>query len=227
MTVHNLSQLLILYGTFMVISLSGALSPGPLSAMAISEGARVDRWAGTRLAFGHGLVEIPLVFGIAYGLGAWLKLPLVSGVIGLVGGAFLVWMGYGLATGAWRGRLRLKQAQAGRAPGVMRLGQIPGGIALTLTNPYWAVWWASVGAIYVGRTMGFQSGLAPLGGLAIAHWLTDLAWLGGLSLLVGSGTGLIGERGYKAILLVCGLFLLVFGIYVCWNGFGFLILGRV
>ncbi|MCX7668933.1 MAG: lysine transporter LysE, partial [Anaerolineae bacterium] len=61
-----MSELFSLYATFMLISLSGALSPGPLTALAIGEGARAGRWAGTRLAIGHGLVEIPLVFAIAY-----------------------------------------------------------------------------------------------------------------------------------------------------------------
>jgi len=93
-------QLLPLYATFMLISLSGALSPGPLTALSISEGARAGRWSGTRLALGHGLVEIPLVFAIAYGLGAWLRQPLVGGLIGLVGAAVLLWMGYGLTVGA-------------------------------------------------------------------------------------------------------------------------------
>jgi threonine/homoserine/homoserine lactone efflux protein len=74
-----MTQLLPLYATFMLISLSGALSPGPLTALSISEGARAGRGSGTRLALGHGLVEIPLVFAIAYGLGAWLRQPLLVG----------------------------------------------------------------------------------------------------------------------------------------------------
>ncbi len=69
------TQLLPLYATFMLISFSGALSPGPLTAVAISEGARAGRWAGTKLALGHGLVEIPVVFAIAYGLGTFLRQP--------------------------------------------------------------------------------------------------------------------------------------------------------
>lgn len=216
-------SLLLFYGTFMFISLSGALSPGPLTAMAISEGARSDRWAGARLAIGHGIVEIPLVFGIAYGLGVWLRQPTVSGVIGIVGAAVLLWMGYGLISGAWRGEVRLAGAEASAVPGAMRLGQVPGGIALTLLNPYWAVWWASIGAMYVARVMSASSGLAAVGGLAVTHWLTDLLWLGGLSLLVGSGTSLIGERGYRAVLLICGVFLSLFSIYMAWNGVNFLL----
>ena len=60
----------------------------------------------------------------------------------------------------------------------------------------------------------------------MTHWFTDLAWLGGLSLLVGSGSGLIGERGYRAVLLVCGVFLLAFALYMAWAGVGFLRAGQ-
>ena len=73
-----------------------------------------------------------------------------------------------------------------------------------------------------GRVSLFGSGLLAIGGLAFTHWLTDLGWLGGLSLVAGSGSGLIGERGYRAVLLVCGVFLLAFGVYMAWSGIGFL-----
>jgi threonine/homoserine/homoserine lactone efflux protein len=220
-----MTNLLLLYGTFMVISLSGALSPGPLTAMAISEGARAGRWSGVRLAVGHGLIEIPLVFGIAYGLGAWLRGPVVSGVVAVVGAGVLLWMGYGLVSGALRGQMRLSDASDAPAPGAMRWGHIPGGMALTFFNPYWVIWWATVGAAYVSRATALTAALPAIGGLALTHWLTDLGWLGGLSMLVGSGSGLIGDRGYRAVLLVCGGFLLFFGAYLAWSGAGFL-LGR-
>jgi len=218
-------QLLLLYGTFMLISLSGALSPGPLTALAISEGARAGRWAGARLALGHGLVEIPLVFAIAYGLGAFLRQPLVGGLVGLVGAAVLLWMGYGLTVGAARGRPGLAGASAGPAPAALKFGHVPGGVVFTLSNPYWSLWWATLGAVYIARVMALELGPLTVGGLALTHWLTDLVWLGGLSLLVASGRGLIGERGYRTVLLVCGVFLLAFGLYFAWSGVSLLLPG--
>jgi threonine/homoserine/homoserine lactone efflux protein len=214
------SELLVVYGTFMLISLSGALSPGPLTAVSISEGARAGRWAGARLALGHGLIEIPLVFGIAYGLGMWLRQPNVSGLIGLIGSGVLIWMGYGLLVGAWKGRLRLR-GESVTAPAVLRFGPVPGGMLLTLSNPYWSLWWASFGAAYVARVVSLGLGPLTVGGLALTHWLIDLVWLGGLSYLMASGRGLIGERGYRIVLLVCGGFLLVFGVALAWSGLGF------
>jgi threonine/homoserine/homoserine lactone efflux protein len=218
-----MTNLIPLYATFMLISLSGALSPGPLTALSISEGARAGRWAGTRLALGHGLVEIPLVFAIAYGLGAWLRQPLVGALIGLVGAATLLWMGYGLTVGAWRGQLTLAGAASGPTPAALRFGHVPGGIIFTLTNPYWSLWWATLGASYVARVVAISASPLAVGGLAVTHWATDLAWLGGLSLLVASGRGLIGERGYRWVLVGCGVFLIAFGLFFAWSGLGFLV----
>lgn len=92
----------------------------------------------------------------------------------------------------------------------------------TVTNPYWSLWWATLGAAYVARVMALSSAPAAVGGLALSHWTIDLIWLGGLSLLIASGRKLIGDRGYRIIMLVCGVFLLAFGCFFGWSGFNLL-----
>ena len=51
--------------TFFIISLTGALAPGPLTTVAIVEGSRRGKWAGARIAVGHALVEAPYMALIA------------------------------------------------------------------------------------------------------------------------------------------------------------------
>jgi threonine/homoserine/homoserine lactone efflux protein len=210
--------LLALYGTFMLVTFSGALSPGPLTAVSLSEGVRAGRWAGTKLALGHGAIELPLVLAIAYGLGQFLQRPLVNGLVALFGAAVLLWMGYGLVTGVLRRQLSLDAATTAPAPAMLRYGHVPGGAALTVSNPYWSLWWASLGATYVARTAGLTEGLLPVTGLWFTHWLIDLGWLGGLSLLVASGRGLINDRVYRGVLLACGVFLIGFAFFFLWSG---------
>ncbi len=213
-----MSALLGLYATFMLVTLSGALSPGPLTAVCFSEGVRAGRWSGTGLAIGHGLVEFPLVLAIAFGLGQWLQLPIVNGIVALFGAGVLLWMGYGLLSTVLRGQVSLGAATNAPAPAMLRYGHVVGGMALTLTNPYWSLWWASLGAAYVARTAALTPGLPGVSGLWFTHWLIDLGWLGGLSLLAGSGRGFITERVYRAVLLVCGVFITGFGLYFLWSG---------
>ena len=148
-------DLLLLYATFMLISLSGALSPGPLTALAISEGARAGRWAGTGLALGHGLVEIPLAFAIAYGLGAWLQRPLVGGLVALTGSLVLLWLGYGLVAGTLRGQLSL--AAPPRPPWRALRPRLTG-VIFTVTTPYWSLWGTLSG--YLARSRAERQRLA-------------------------------------------------------------------
>ncbi len=78
------------------ISLTGAMSPGAVTAAAISMGAR-DRFAGTRMALGHALIEIPLMVLLLFGAARLLQLTPVKTAIGLAGGAFLIFMAVGMA----------------------------------------------------------------------------------------------------------------------------------
>jgi threonine/homoserine/homoserine lactone efflux protein len=194
-----------------VISLTGAMSPGPLTTLALSEGARRGRWAGWQLSAGHGLVEGALVVAIGLGLGSFLRQRMVGAVIGVVGGAFLIWMGWGLISGAWRGSLSLAAAAGGEAPAITRLGLLPAGIALSISNPYWTLWWASVGAGLILTALKW--GVLGLAAFYLVHWLTDLGWLNLMSFLTASGRGLVNERIYRGVLLSCGLALIAFGGY--------------
>lgn len=202
------------------ISLTGALSPGPLTTMAITEGARRGRWAGWWLSAGHGLAEGGLVVAVGLGLGSFLKRPEVAAIIGAGGGLFLLWAGWGLVNGVWRGQISLKAASTADAPMVTRLGLVPAGIVVSLSNPYWSLWWASVGAGMILTAL--EWGVLGLVTFFIVHWLTDLLWLNLMSFLTASGRGLMNERIYRGVLLACGLFLMAFSLYFIISGLRFL-----
>jgi threonine/homoserine/homoserine lactone efflux protein len=203
------------------ISLTGAMSPGPLTTLAITEGARRGRWAGWWLSAGHGLIEGSLVVAIGLGLGSFLKQPMVGAFVGVGGGLFLMWMGWGLVSGAWRGQLSLQAATTAEAPAVTRLGLVPAGVALSLSNPYWSLWWGTVGAGLILTAL--EWGALGLVIFYLVHWLTDLVWLNLMSFLTASGRGLMNERIYRGVLMTCGLFLSGFSVYFVASGLRFVI----
>ncbi len=84
------------------ISLSGALAPGPVTAAAIAMGSR-NRFAGTLMALGHGVVEFPLMVLLIFGVGRFLQIPWVEVAIGLVGGGVLIFMAIQMLRGFRRG----------------------------------------------------------------------------------------------------------------------------
>jgi len=198
-----------LLATFFLISLTGALAPGPLTTMTIVEGSRQGKWAGWWLVAGHALVEGPYMAVIAlilwWGQAAILNQPLVAGLIALVGGGFLAWMGWSLTAGAWRGQLTLA-AQSAQSN---RLGLAPTGIMVTLSNPYWWVWWALVTPLYIGQALAW--GVVGVALLFVVHWATDAVWLIFLAWLIGSGRSWLSPRLYRWVLVACGAVLLFFG----------------
>ena len=214
-----------LLGTFFIISLTGALAPGPLTTVAIVEGSRRGKWSGTRLAIGHGLVEMVYVAAIAlilwYGRQALLQQPVVIGLIALVGGLFLAWMGWGMGYGAWKHRLTLE----GNTVDESKLGLVSTGSVVTLSNPYWWIWWALVTPLYIEQSLAW--GALGLAILFLVHWSSDLGWLTGLAYLTGSGRSLFSASVYRVVLFICGAALLFFGITFVIAGIRFLVTGEV
>lgn len=214
-----------LLGTFFIISLSGALSPGPLTTVAIAEGSRRGKWSGWWLSVGHGLVEGIYVLIIAlilwWGREAILEQPLVAGVIAIVGGGFLAWMGWGMALAAWRHQLTL----VGEATKEARFGLVPTGVFFSISNPYWWIWWALITPLYIRESLTW--GLWGVAILFFVHWLSDLGWLTGLAWLTGSGRSIISASVYRWIMIVCGAALLFFGVAFIVAGLRFLLTGDI
>jgi threonine/homoserine/homoserine lactone efflux protein len=187
-------------GEALAISLSGVIAPGPMTAVTAERGAK-SPYAGVLIALGHGLVEVPLMIGILFGLGRLFEIPEVGVAIGLAGSAFLIWMGVGMLR-----NLAPTAAERGAA----RRSSLLTGAALSAGNPYFLVWWATVGATLVSRSsihgaLGFIL-------FAVGHWLCDLVWCSVVAYVSYRGRKLVGGRFGQAVSLVCAIALLGFGI---------------
>ena len=82
-------ELAAIFGGSFTLALSGALMPGPLLTVTVSESTRIGFKAGPLLMTGHAVLELLLVIAIVYGLGPFLKSPSVMGIISLFGGGML------------------------------------------------------------------------------------------------------------------------------------------
>lgn len=198
---------------------TGAMMPGAISTMAIVEGSRRGFRAGPLITLGHGVAELGLTLLLLVGLSEILRLPVVTGLIGVVGGGVLLWMGVDIARAAWSGRVSLKVV--GQPPtGLARLGLPQAGLIASVINPYWILWWSTVGAAYLLEFIPY--GLLGIVAFYVGHILADLVWNSFLAAAVSSGRGLISDRVYQGVLLVCGLFLILLSAWFVWSGVGFL-----
>jgi threonine/homoserine/homoserine lactone efflux protein len=113
------------------------------------------------------------------------------------------------------------QAQASPRVGAMAAVLIPAGVLVSVSNPYWVIWWASVGAAYMSESL--EQGAAGVGSFFTGHILSDFAWLTLVSFVLASGRRIMSRGVYQGILAACGLFLLALGAYFVYSGIGFLI----
>lgn len=196
------------------ISLSGVMAPGPVTAAAIAMGAR-SRYAGMLIAAGHGIVEFPLIILIVLGAGRVLKLPAAQVVIGLAGGAFLLVMAIQM--------LRSLQSKQEHASKFASGTPILTGVLLSATNPYFLLWWATIGLALATTATGL--GIWAFVLFAIVHWLCDFIWLSALAWASFKGSVLLGPRGMRIVLLICAGALFIFGLFFVYSAATKLTLG--
>ena len=182
------------------------MAPGPVTAAAIGMGTR-SRYAGMLIAVGHGIVEFPLMVLIVLGLGRILKLPTAQIIIGLTGGGFLLIMAIQM--------LKSLRAAEEQQTKTTKSTPVLTGIILSASNPYFLVWWATVGLTLATTATGI--GIWAFVVFAIVHWLCDLIWLSALSWASFKGSVLLGPRGMRIVLMICAAALFVFGLFFVYN----------
>ena len=89
------------------VGLSGALMPGPLLTVTIHESYRRGFIAAPLLVAGHAVLEGSLVVLLVMGLDRVVGNNAFFGVVGVAGGAFLIWMGLNMVVDVRDRRLSL------------------------------------------------------------------------------------------------------------------------
>lgn len=194
--------LLTIFSTSFIIALSGALMPGPLLTVTVSESSRRGAMTGPMMIFGHGLLELTLVCALLAGLGPLLARDDVFILISLTGGTVLFWMGLTMLRSLPQLSLE-RDSSASRSRNLVLAG-----IVLSVVNPYWLIWWASIGLGYILHSLKF--GLLGVAAFFTGHILADLAWYAAVSFGVAKGRLLFDNALYRKLIGGCGLFLILF-----------------
>ncbi len=183
----------------LAVALSGAVVPGPLFAMTLYQARLVGWSAGIWIIVGHLLAELAVVALLYAGLGAALKRPVVTRVIGLVGGAVLLYFAWEMARTAL-----LSGALAGAAGGnaLSALGLVGQGLVLTLLNPYWYIWWATAGVALIAAQSARHGGRAwPV--FFSGHILGDYLWYQLVALLIAVSGRFLSDGTFRGLIIAC------------------------
>lgn len=199
-----------LTGVWWLVGFSGAMMPGPVTTLVVTASARHGFRAGPLVTLGHAAVEIGMVIALYLGLDQLLNQDAVAGAIGILGGIVLLWMGWGIAQSAWRGEVSFDATRRARGVTLSTHPTLAGALA-TIANPYWLLWWATVGAanLITFRTFGVAGMLAFYFGHTLADWVWNMV----VAFVVATGRRGMTNQIYRGILVGCGIFLIGLSVY--------------
>jgi len=204
---HSLTGILL---SSFVIALSGAVVPGPVLSVTVTESTRRGFMAGPMIILGHGVLEAALIIIIALGFAEAIHNERILGTVAIVGGVVLLWMAINIVKDIKNIKTDLISDRGAWG------GPIVAGALTSLANPYWIIWWMTIGLGYVMVSLTF--GLVGLVVFFIGHISADLLWYSIIAFLVSRGKRHLGKRLYGGILGVCALMLLFFGIsFTVWG----------
>ena len=208
-----LTTLFTIFTSSFVIALSGALMPGPLLTATISESFRRGFMTGPLMIAGHAILELGLVIVLLLGLAHFFQQPFVFVATALAGAVILFWMAFGML----RSLPSLHLSWTGDY--TRRIHPVISGILLSVSNPYWIIWWATIGLGYIlySRQFGFW-GIAFF---FIGHIAADLLWysLVSATVAVAGGRHFLTDRLYRGLIAICAILLVVFAGYFAYAGF--------
>ncbi|MCD6171276.1 MAG: LysE family transporter [Thermoplasmata archaeon] len=179
------------------ISLSGVLMPGPIFAVAISEG-RKNKYAGLLISLGHATIEIPIMLTLFFFGG----LPItnkIKALIGVAGGAFLLY----LASSSLKEKENKKKIRGWLA-----------GFVLSSLNPYFIMWWITIGLSLAIKANAF--GIIGLVSFIFFHEICDFTWYSFVSFSSEKGVKIAGME--KFLKVISFSLLLFFGVYFIYSG---------
>jgi threonine/homoserine/homoserine lactone efflux protein len=185
-----------------VISISGVMQPGIVTAMTIAKSFK-SPWTGPLVALGHAVIEVPLILLVYFGFTQFFQKTSVQLALSIAGGGMFIFLGIVI----FRARTRI--TQEGKD---LPYSAFTAGILTSILNPFFWLWWATIGSMLVMKLENF--GVTGLLSFVLAHWLCDLVWLSIISFFVYYTQRLWGRqatRVQEAVFIICSLLLVGFG----------------
>jgi threonine/homoserine/homoserine lactone efflux protein len=207
-------ELALIFLSSLLIAYSGALMPGPMLTVVLTETPRQGARAGPLVVLGHAILELLLLALLILGLGPILERPAVQAVLAVVGGFMLLATAALMLIAVVRGRVVLEIEPAARTARHART--VLAGVISSLSNPYWIIWWATIGLSLV--TKAYALGLLGVGAFYIGHILGDLTWYTAVSGIMAAGRRWITLRRYRGMIVVAACFLVVLAAWFLVSG---------
>ncbi len=186
--------------------------PGPLLTVTVAHSLRRGFSAGPLVVLGHMLLELTLIIFILMGLKNFLTLPYVVIIIFLAGGLILIYMGITMLGSSKRLTLETRTEDLS----LLTNNPVVSGIAVSLANPYWIIWWVTIGLGYLIKAMEYN--YLGISLFFSGHILADLGWYSFISYTFSKTKKFVKKNIYRKIIYACGIFLILFGLWFIYGG---------
>jgi len=185
-----------------LISASGVIAPGPLFAANIAQGLRGGGKAGIHMAIGHAIVELPLVILLGIGVFTLEIFPEFRSIISILGAVVLfVFAGIQI-------KLTLQKNETKHFN--PKHGAMFTGIILSALNPFFIIWWLSIGFKLISDAMLIWTFTGILIVFLLHIWM-DFVWLYSIAHLASKSAKILSSKNYKILMIILSSMLIYFG----------------
>jgi threonine/homoserine/homoserine lactone efflux protein len=198
--------------TVMLLSISGALAPGPLFFATITYGIKGGAKSGFMVALGHTVFEFPLIIAMALGILSLINVAQAKPFIGIIGSAAIIVFGALQLRSALNHGATLTENTNLKIPTNAFLV----GLLFTGLNPFFIIWWLTIGMKLVLDSLLLAS-LVGVGIMYVSHVWIDYAWLMFISHIANKASNFIKERWMKVLMVSLSLILIIFGVFMLVN----------
>lgn len=230
----------VIFSFSFLVALTGAMAPGPLLTYTIIKSAKTSRRGyliGFWVIIGHSILEMGIIIFLLLGFSFVLKNIIVVRVIGVVGGLILIYFGGSIIRDVYIGKISTtflnlsdSSGSSGSSESSESSGRqhqdtsaaenkglenpVIGGIMVSMSNPYWWIWWATIGLAFMVQFDISFTRWPRLIAFFLGHEAGDLAWYLIVSIFAFFGLRHLNRKVYYGILVCCGIFMILFGIYM-------------
>jgi threonine/homoserine/homoserine lactone efflux protein len=201
-----------------LVSVFGVFSPGPLLFANLALSKYGGFWSGIKIAIGHTIIELPVIILLSLPFIVFSPIDMTIGImkiISFIAGVFMIVFGILYVV-----RIIRRWNNPHSAISSSRIeNPYLAGIIFTSLNPFFIVWWTTVGVKLISDSISLLGHPAGIAFLFFVHIWMDYAWLGLSSYLASRGFNIIRSDYHKYMTILLTVPLFYYGIYFVLGSF--------
>jgi threonine/homoserine/homoserine lactone efflux protein len=201
-----------------LVSVSGVFSPGPLLFANLALSKYGGCWSGIKIAIGHTIIELPVIILLSLPFVVFSPVNMIFSImkiISFIAGAFLIVFGIFYVVRI----IRANDSPHSDIYSYRIENPYLAGIMFTSLNPFFIVWWTTVGVKLISDSISLLGHPAGIAFLFFVHIWMDYAWLGLSSYLAIRGFNILRSEYHRYITMLLTVPLFYYGIYFVWGSF--------